>query len=77
MKTSLNIEDSIFEAAQQEALKSHKTVSELISYWARVGREMLRKQLKARKKQLKPVNLGGPAQIDINSRRDWMDLLDS
>ncbi len=75
MKTSLLIEDGLFRAAKKEAQKRKKTLSEIISFWARVGRQMLSKQ-KTKFKALKAVDLGGPSSVDINSRRDWMDTLE-
>jgi len=75
MKTSLIIEDSLFKAAKREAEKMGKTISETISLWARVGRETLLKRKKIQT-SLKTVNLGGPAKIDLSSRRDWMDELE-
>jgi len=77
MKTSLVIEDSLFREAEKHAQREKKTLSEVISYWARLGRDLLRQQKKARGKKLCSLDLGGPASIDINSRREWMDLLDS
>lgn len=75
MKTSLVIEDSIFRAAQQEAQRSNKTLSETISYWARLGWEALRKR-KPPSRKIRPVNLGGKAKINLASRKAWMDELD-
>lgn len=77
MKTSLNIENSLFEIAQKEAQKNKKTLSETITHWARVGWETLKKQKRNQKPKLTFLNLGGPTLIDINCRRDWMDVLDS
>jgi len=77
MKTSLNIEDSLFKEAQKEAQKNRKTLSETISYWARIGRDTLRKSKKEGQRRLKSVDLGGAARVDLNSRRDWMDKLNS
>lgn len=76
MKTSLVIEDNLFQAAQKEAQKKKKTLSEIISFWARVGRQFLAKQKKSKMKTIKAVDLGGPSLLDINSRRDWMDTLE-
>lgn len=76
MKTSLNIDDRIFHLAQKEALKTRKSLSEIISQWARMGREFLNKQQKAKPNPFKPINLGGPAAVDLSSRNEWMDLLD-
>ena len=76
MKTSLVIEDSLFKAAREESLKGSKTISETISYWARIGREALKKSKMNPARSLKTVDLGGAALVDLNSRRDWMDVLD-
>lgn len=75
MKTSLVIEDSLFKAARKEAQKQKKTLSEIISFWARIGRQMLSKH-KTKANELKAVDLGGPSSVDINSRRDWLDTLE-
>jgi hypothetical protein len=75
MKTSLNIEDSLFEAAKKEAERTGKTLSETISTWAREGRRLVARQQRERR-PTPPVDLGGSATVDINSRRDWMDALD-
>lgn len=74
MKTSLIIEDEIFESAKQEAMKSGKTLSEVISYWARKGRDVL-KQNRKKKVEFKPVDLGGDARIDLTKRGEWMEDL--
>ncbi|MBF0106413.1 MAG: hypothetical protein HQM16_13940 [Deltaproteobacteria bacterium] len=76
MKTSLNIDDHLFQLAKKEALKSRKSLSEIISYWARAGREFLVQHKKQKPIPFKPLDLGGPALIDINSRNEWMDLID-
>jgi len=75
MKTSLIIDDSLFKEAKREAERENKTLSETISYWARVGRNYLKKSKKSPKK-LKTVNVGRPL-ISLKSRREWMDILDS
>lgn len=75
MKTSLNIDDAVFKAAQRETLKNKRTLSEIISEWARLGRYAVLKR-KNKPSKIKTVNLGGPARFDLNSRRNWMDFLD-
>lgn len=77
MKTSLNIEDSIFKAARREAERLGKTVSEVVSYWARVGRETLTKRGRQQLRKVPAVDLGGPASVNLNARRDWMESLES
>ena len=77
MKTSLIIDDRLFREARKEAQKTGKTLSEMISHWARIGWETLRKsRSRPTKGEFKAVNLGGPSKIDLRSRRDWMDTLD-
>lgn len=44
MKTSLVIDDQLFRTARAEAVRQGKTISELLSYWARIGWETLRRQ---------------------------------
>jgi hypothetical protein len=75
MKTSLIIEDSLFKAAKEEADRLGKTVSEMISLWARAGREIMRKPPR-RSSKLKTVDLGGPSRIDLSSRKEWMEELE-
>lgn len=77
MKTSLIIDDRVFQTAKREAERRGQTVSQIISDWARIGLETLKKATKSRRKALKSVSLGGPAAIDLSSRRDWMDSLDT
>lgn len=75
MKTSLNIENHLFDALKREALRQKKTLSEVLCEWARAGYEILGNRGKKSRRKLRGVNLGGAAQIDINSRKEWMDLL--
>ena len=74
MKTSLMIDDHVFQEAEKEARKNGKTLSETISDWARIGRNYLKKA-KCKRRTFRGVNLGGPAQIDLTSREDWLDRL--
>ena len=75
MKTSLNIDEAVFKAAKREAIKDNSSVSQIISRWARVGARQMNSR-KIKPSGLKTVDLGKNALIDINSRRNWMDLLD-
>lgn len=75
MKTSLVIEDRLFREAQKDSRAKGKTISETISHWARVGWETLKNTRKG-SKRLRSVDLGGPALVDLSSRRDWMETLD-
>lgn len=77
MKTSLVLEDSLFREAQKEAHRARKTLSEVISEWARLGKDLVRGKKRAKPLKVRALDLGGPATIDINSRREWMDLIDS
>lgn len=76
MKTSLVLDNQLFQAAQKEAQESGTTLSETVSRWARAGREALTKKKGRGTRKLKPANLGGSALIDLSSRRDWMDQLE-
>lgn len=75
MKTSLNLDDEVFSDAKKEALRRGVTVSEIISEWARAGREHLAHS-RRKKKEFKPVDLGA-AQIDLSNRRNWMEALEN
>jgi len=77
MKTSLNIDDSVFQAAQKMALQQRKTVSEIISLWAKLGWERLKTTKSRIKKSVTPVSLGGPSRVNLNSRQVWLDELDT
>lgn len=77
MKTSLVIDDSLYHEAQAEARRTGKTLSETITEWAREGRRVLRAAKKGQpRKHPAPVRLGGAASLNLDSRRDWMDVLD-
>lgn len=76
MKTSLNIDDFVFKSARKEALKQKTSVSEIISLWARLGLESLKKITKNKTSVFKPADLGGASTLDLTNRRDWMDTLD-
>ena len=76
MKTSLVIDDRIFDEAKKEADKTGRTISEVISKWAQVGRDFLRDSNKNQKiKQFKPKDLGSP-KIDLSNRKNWMEELE-
>lgn len=76
MKTSLVIDDRVFEDAKKEADKSGKTISEVISTWAQLGREVFKQASKnKRPKEFKAKDLGAP-QVDLSSRKDWMEELE-
>ncbi len=77
MKTSLIIDDRVFEDAKKEANKSGKTISEVISKWAQVGRQVFKQKIKNQlPKEFKAKNLGAP-QMDLSSRKDWMEELEN
>lgn len=80
MKTSLIINDHLFREAQKVSLKEKRTVSDTINEWARAGYDLIRKKkraLRSHARRIPALNLGGPAQVDFNSRRQWMDELDN
>lgn len=76
MKTSLIIEDSVYDRARQLALKTGKNISEVISMWARIGMEASTNKKTTKNPVLQTVDLGSTVNIDLSSRRDWMDTLD-
>ncbi len=76
MKTSLVIDDRVFEEAKKEADKSGRTISEVISKWAQLGRESWKQSQKSQKTRVfKAKDLGTP-QVDLSSRKDWMEELE-
>ena len=76
-KTSLEIDEMLYEEAKKAALESGKSFSYTLSQWARLGRQwMLDQEKKKKKRKVSPVDLGGPSKIDLSSRRYWMDDLD-
>lgn len=75
MKTSLIIDDRIFEEAQKESLKTGKTISKVISEWAAAGRDEWKKLKNKKAKTFKPLNLG-KQKMDLTSRKEWMEELD-
>ena len=76
MKTSLVIDDKVFQEAKKEASQTGKTVSEVISLWARVGREEWMKLKRKRGNEFRPVNLG-ELQLDLSNRKNWMEELEN
>jgi hypothetical protein len=77
MKTSLIIDDKIFEDAKKESDKTGKTISEIISNWAQIGREFWKKEKKIKKvKEFKALSLGKP-MIDLTNRKNWMEELEN
>jgi hypothetical protein len=75
MKTSLVLDDRVFEEAKKESLKTGKTVSEIISEWAAIGRDHWKKLNGKKAKTFKPLDLGGQ-KVDLTSRKEWMEELD-
>ena len=76
MKTSLVIDDKVFQEAKKEASKTGKTISEVISLWARVGREEWMKRKRESGSEFRPVNLG-ELQLDLSNRKNWMEELEN
>jgi hypothetical protein len=75
MKTSLNLNDQIFEAAKAEAYSTGKTLSEVISNWAAAGRAATQKAQR-KKKSFEPLDLGGGPAIDLSNRSRWIEELE-
>ena len=74
-KTSLKISDTVFKDAKAQSLKTGKTMSEIISQWAMMGRQILKQQSKAKVSRFMPVHLG-KSKIDLTTRKKWMSELD-
>ena len=75
MKTSLILDDRVFEEAKKESLKTGKTISEIISEWASIGRDQWKKIKNKKAKNFKALDLGGQ-KIDLTNRKEWMESLD-
>lgn len=75
MKTSLVIDDRVFQDARKEAAAAGKTISEVISDWARLGRVEWLRRKREPSSDFKAMNLG-EAKVDLSSRRHWMEELE-
>lgn len=75
MKTSLILDDRVFEDAKKESHKTGKAISKIISSWASLGRDIWRQKKGKPRKSFKPLNLG-EEKIDLTNRKDWMGELD-
>lgn len=75
MKTSLILDDRVFEEAKKEAGRSGRSISEIVSQWASLGREVWRQKKSQKTKKFKPLNLGSE-KIELTSRKEWMEALD-
>lgn len=77
MKTSLLLDDHVHRLAGEVSRRSGKSLSQVISEWARLGCEFSRKSASVRRQaKLPSVDLGGPARVDLSCRRDWMEMLE-
>jgi len=75
MKTSLILDDRVFEDAKKEASKSGSSISEIVSQWAALGREIWKQKKTKNLKKFQPLNLG-VEKIDLTVRKEWMEDLD-
>lgn len=75
MKTSLILDDRVFEDAKKESARSGQSISDIISQWAALGREVWRQKKTKSSKKFKPLILG-EEKVDLISRKDWMEALD-
>ncbi|MBX9765962.1 MAG: hypothetical protein K2X47_01710 [Bdellovibrionales bacterium] len=75
MKTSLIVDDRVFEEAKKEANKSGKSISEIISLWAALGRDLWRQRKALSVKKYRPLDLGAE-RVDLTSRKEWMEDLE-
>lgn len=76
MKTSLNIDPELFKAAKKEAARSGRTLSDVISNWAKLGKLEFERKLGKKQITFQGADLGGSSKVDLTSRKDWMDKLD-
>ena len=74
MKTSLSIDDSLYEDAKKASQRTGQTISAIISEWARLGRRVERQRAR-QKPTLAPVDLGRPL-MNFDSRDAVSDALD-
>lgn len=74
MKTSLNIDDAVYEDARKVSQKTGRTLSDTISDWARIGRNVERSR-KRKRPTLEPVDLGR-SLLNIDSRSTLADIFD-
>ena len=75
MKTSLILDDRVFEEAKKESSKTGRSISEIVSQWAALGREVWKQSKNKTAKKFKPANLG-KEQVDLTNRKEWMEDLD-
>lgn len=75
MKTSLILDDRVFEDAKKESHKTGRAISEIISTWASLGRDLWKQKKGQPPKKFKPLNLGSE-MIDLTNRKDWMEDLE-
>jgi len=75
MKTSLILDDRVFEDAKKEAHKTGKAISEIISSWASLGRDVWRQKKGKTPRSFKPLNLG-EEKLDLTNRKEWMGELE-
>ena len=73
MKTSLNIDDSLYEDAKKSAERTGRSLSAIISEWARLGRNVERRRSRKRP-TLHAVDLGRPL-MSVDSRGAVEDAL--
>jgi hypothetical protein len=74
LKTSLVIDEALYQAAKREALRIKTSISTVISLWARQGRDKMRKEKK--NNRFEPVDLGGRSSIDLSRRKDWLEYIE-
>lgn len=75
MKTSLILDDRVFEDAKKESQKTGRAISEIISSWASLGRDIWRQKKGKASKSFKPLNLG-EEKVDLTNRKEWMEDLE-
>ncbi len=75
MKTSLILDDRVFEDAKNEAHKTGKAMSEIVSTWAAIGRDHWLQKKNQTPKKFRSLNLG-LEKVDLTNRKEWMEVLE-
>ena len=75
MKTSLILDDRVFAEAKKEAQKTGQSLSEVVSQWAALGREVWKQKKREKYRKFKPLDLG-PERVDLDDRKQWMEDLE-
>jgi hypothetical protein len=75
MKTTLNIDDTVMARLREEAVRQHKTMSELVEAALRL---LFHSAKRSKKKKLRPLPTfhGGKPRVDIADRNALYDFME-